>query len=689
MKHTLKFFSSILFPLFLAGSEWLPVPEQQLIPAGSALDFSFLLNAPAGKYGVLKTVGNHFEFEKQPGKPVRFYGVNLGGLFLQDNAGLDKIADELARCGYNLVRLHHFDQLLVERSPNSTELDPERLDRLDYLVAALKKRGIYLTLDLYTIRATRPGELPAYPDRSFRHDEYKGLIYIDDAAMKNWMQFSRNLLEHRNPYTGLSWKKEPAIVFLSLVNEDTLFDLLRKVPFVQKIYEEEFMRYAARKKIQLNDRNRAAEYDRFLTARYLRGYRKMRDFCRRLGVVAPICGQNYCNYNPQAIVRREFDYVDNHFYHGHPSTGGRTPLQFNPASAIPGKLSSLTDAALSRDFRKPFVISEYDFCTPNPCNVEGALLTGAYGAFQGWDAICRFAYEGKPERCRQEVPLAVFTIRHDPLRLLSERAAQLFFLRGDVKRSNDARLILQAETAASYPRLQPLALLNAVGTMAVSCPGFSMPSPMGGVILKEIPRHFISANLSALEAEAAARELAGRKKFLSDTRELSLDAGNGTFSVITPFSEGAVLPGCGVAEGRFARIENLRGFAAFAVASLDNRPLASSRRILLLHLTSSRNSNMIFRGRQEEHLQSWGTLPILVRNGAAKLTLNRNLSKFRCYALDLNGVRVGDIPLTVHKEHTMLSLYTGRFGKVIAACELVSEDLHSQGKHFSREGGTK
>ena len=30
MKHTLKFFSSILFPLFLAGSEWLPVPEQDI-----------------------------------------------------------------------------------------------------------------------------------------------------------------------------------------------------------------------------------------------------------------------------------------------------------------------------------------------------------------------------------------------------------------------------------------------------------------------------------------------------------------------------------------------------------------------------------------------------------------------------------------------------------------------------------
>ena len=49
------------------------------IAKDSILDFSKmgLQDAPAGKYGRLKAVGNHFEFEKLPGVKQRFYGANL------------------------------------------------------------------------------------------------------------------------------------------------------------------------------------------------------------------------------------------------------------------------------------------------------------------------------------------------------------------------------------------------------------------------------------------------------------------------------------------------------------------------------------------------------------------------------------------------------------------------------------
>ena len=54
-----------------------PIAWKGGIEPESALDFSFLNHKPAGKYGFLKRVGDHFEFEKQPGVPVRFWGTNF------------------------------------------------------------------------------------------------------------------------------------------------------------------------------------------------------------------------------------------------------------------------------------------------------------------------------------------------------------------------------------------------------------------------------------------------------------------------------------------------------------------------------------------------------------------------------------------------------------------------------------
>ena len=44
--------------------------------------------------------------------------------------------------GYNAVRLHHFDDLLVRKTERSSvELDPARADQLDYLFYCLEQRG--------------------------------------------------------------------------------------------------------------------------------------------------------------------------------------------------------------------------------------------------------------------------------------------------------------------------------------------------------------------------------------------------------------------------------------------------------------------------------------------------------------------------------------------------------------------
>ena len=124
-----------------AGKDWIPFAAAIDVEAGSALDFSALrgTDAPAGKYGRVVAKGAHFEFEKRPGVPVRFYGINICG---DANAPAPEEAEAFAaalrKLGYNAVRFHHHETSLVvhDAAKGSTELDPAGMARFDALVAA-------------------------------------------------------------------------------------------------------------------------------------------------------------------------------------------------------------------------------------------------------------------------------------------------------------------------------------------------------------------------------------------------------------------------------------------------------------------------------------------------------------------------------------------------------------------------
>ena len=63
--------------VFTRNADWREFRVERRTAPGSALDFSFLLDAPAGKYGFLQVRNGRFVFEKQPNRPIRFYGTNL------------------------------------------------------------------------------------------------------------------------------------------------------------------------------------------------------------------------------------------------------------------------------------------------------------------------------------------------------------------------------------------------------------------------------------------------------------------------------------------------------------------------------------------------------------------------------------------------------------------------------------
>ena len=156
---------------------------------------------------------------------------------------------------------------------------------------------------------------------------------------------------------------------------------------------------------------------------------------------APLTDQNFWTSIPLAVLREQFDYVDNHFYWAHPvfpnGKFNSLPSVVMNESAIGRYAGGVSSVFISRVLGRPFTITEWDYANPNCYNVEGAFLTGAYAALQDWSGLCRFNYAQDVRQIRKaEMPLMwFFPSVNDPLRLLSERAGFLFFVRRDVRPS--------------------------------------------------------------------------------------------------------------------------------------------------------------------------------------------------------------------------------------------------------------
>ena len=125
------------------------------------ISFAFGDEKPAGKHGFCRAVGDNLCFED--GTHVKFWGVNFnGGANFPEHDYARKVARRLAMAGVNMVRFHQLDAewntpnlfsfCKGPRVTSTRHLDPESMDRLDYLIYCLKEQGIYCYLDLLTYR---------------------------------------------------------------------------------------------------------------------------------------------------------------------------------------------------------------------------------------------------------------------------------------------------------------------------------------------------------------------------------------------------------------------------------------------------------------------------------------------------------------------------------------------------------
>jgi len=685
----------------VADSNWVPLKDELDIVPGSALDLSGLgfTDGPCGSKGrVIVTPDGHFAFEKEPSIPRRFYGVNFG--FNSQYLSKERaraLLDRVARLGYNAIRVHHYDCMLTHWQPGFN-WDMNRLDQLDYFMAEASKRGLWITTDLFVTRIVSGKQL-GLNDSAVSYEKFKALIPVYEPAFRDWAKFARMFLDRVNPYTGLRVADDPAVAWISLVNEDSassysgIWDAILTIPEWKASWNAWLLaRYPERSKLASAlgdlaanedpaansvalpqviwaDSNRARAAQVFAAEIERAAYARMRDFLRNeIKCPALLTGMNDSGSSclPLQAVRGGLDYVDEHFYVDHPvflGKGWSLPSRSPNANPIRRGGAGAFRSECAKLYGKPFTVSEYSYAAPSPFRGIGGVLTASLGSLHDWDAFWRFTYSSSLEPDAKDEfepsPAVYFDLSRDPLSQASDRLALLLFLRRDLKPAPHQLGLLLPSKQLQDPTIRAsFAGFASLGWSAGVCgvladDGASLPSNVIAV-----PYGQGASRAAVLSALANAKIEIPKQSFRSETGELSLDPANSVFRIDAPRSGGGYAPAGGSldAPSSGVRVSELTAGATVFVNSLDLSPIRSAKRILITHLTDLQNSNCLFAESSRQTLLEWGSMPHLVRDGSASVRIALDEpGAYSVWALSPGGRRVERIPCQVQGTHLVFT----------------------------------
>ena len=191
----------------------------------SAENLPQLWNSPvlaeaAGAHGLVRVENEHFVNDAGL---VRFWGINICmSANFPEKAVASAMARRIASFGLNVARLHHMDmrEIWGKNYPHQLELDPEKLDRLDWLIAELKRNGIYVNINLHVSRKFT--EKDGFPDYDIRPGHDKGLDNFMPKMIELQKKYARDLLTHVNPYTKMNYLEDPCVAVVEINNENSI-----------------------------------------------------------------------------------------------------------------------------------------------------------------------------------------------------------------------------------------------------------------------------------------------------------------------------------------------------------------------------------------------------------------------------------------------------------------------------------
>lgn len=678
---------------------WFPFqPGSELVLDESVIDLRGLNEEFAGSRGRIIARDGRF-VQSGTGEPVRFWGVNgpPEGLHGDD---LARCARLLAKYGVNLVRMHGA-VFNADGSPNA-----ERIEHVHEVVEALKQEGIYTHLSIYFPLWFRPGpDLEWLPGYDGKRHPFATLFFNPEfqAKHREWM---RALLTTPSKTTGATLLDEPAVLGIEIQNEDSLFFWTfseANIPDPQlKMFERQFgdwvkKRYGSFDRAQrawggmplkrdvpregrlafrpiwnlFNERTqRDQDTAEFLLSVQTEFYQKSYDWLRELGFQGLIHTSNWTTASPERLGALEKlsytvgDFVDRHGYfscnhkgenaawsirNGH-TFRHRSALRFDPQE--PGEPKQFVHPVMDPQYNElPSMISETTFTRPNRYRSEAPLYYAAYGALQDSDAIVHFAFDGAQWEVKPRYWMQQWTIA-SPAMMAQFPVAALLYREGLVAEGDllaDVRLARQnllkleecplpQSAAFDELRLQDVPTGTTLSAGQRVDPLIHYAGRTQITFTENEPQRVSLKPLASLIDHNA-------QTVRSSSGELLLDYGSGLLKIDAPRVQGVsgALEQGGRMELRDVVIESTMELGHIVAVTLDDAPLATSRRILLQVMSEEKTSGFSTEqaGDGALRITDIGRDPWQVREFAGQVRFRRgDADSLTVTRLDLQGAPV-------------------------------------------------
>lgn len=652
-------------------SHWFEfTPVQDNYNKKAIIDFTDELDKPAGKHGFIKISQKDKSLIFEDGTPAGFWGINLvGGDVFLNHDETDKMVKRLAKLGVNIVRLHHMDAPWAEPNifGNSKEttrkFSEESLDRLDYLIYKLKEAGIYIFMDLLVHR--KPAQNDGIENWQKIPNGMKEVIFIDEKLQKLTEEYITNLLTHQNKYTGLKYTDEPAIVFMEIINESSLFywDRNKDIPetYTEKLnllfnkylkekygsmdkLKKEWAKWGdsnlqenedfnnnsiKRESFQINwddwrsfgtsiSTGRGADTKRFYFYYQDLFYSKMTALIKSSGAKALITGSNHWEkWDADIYSNSKFDFIDRHSYWDHPSGGWtmQENISFTNTPLLKMKTNCISELAHSRINNKPFTVSEWNFLLPNEYRTGAPIIMAAYAKLQGWDALLQFNF-GTYEWKNLLTHFCDFSRSPD---ILSQWAPALKIFHNNYVSTSKQKLVEYVSEKNIFE----------TKNLSYKLVNDDYNSPLMIKIAKTFDKSEESKNYNPVLKKGAA---------LSITQELYWNLKKGIFQIDNLKIQGVL----GFVKGQSFKFKNLRvlsdnKYASIFLYSIDDNPIFNSKKLILNVAARIDNKNSKYSPNHTSVIYG-GAAPIIIEPVYGTYTINiNNFNSVKIYVLDYNN----------------------------------------------------
>lgn len=606
---------------------------------GGVTDYSYLLDAPAGKHGFTRIEGQHFVNDAGP---IRFNGVNIvGGANFPSREQAERMARRLAHLGFNMVRLHFFDlsdynfrdiyeKGILENDGTFLTFNAEQQDKFDYMVYQFKQHGIYINVNLLVGRP------------------FKGRNGFDKDIQQKEIDYARKLFTHVNPYTGLTLADDPAVALVELNNENAVIASMSKAkesPNPDWPTYEQLKKFSPERKLEVLEMYEKADRDH---------WNRQRDvLVGELGVKVPVAGTQ-ADYTT-LWASEGMDYFDKHAYWCHPSNQrNRDQWVIKNVPMVNDTLGgTLTGMAAYRPADRPYTVSEYNHPFPNLYGAEGQPMLHAYGAFQDWDGLIAHAYHNRSDVEPDNLAYH-FTYAARTDALAHSIACATMYLRKDVVASQNQ--FVQNLPRELFEDQWKTRLTHKISDMLIL-------SSDSTVKLPHRIAHRVATDFHATEGKAFPEEKFGDTVFTEGGQiEWNNDIPDrGMFIVRTDntkmfsgFPAGRTIDwGDGIS---FEVGPTKLGWTTMSLVSKDADGFGKGSDALLVVTGYTKHTDQKITAEPDPKDPSkivvhsrnsdWGKGPMLTEGVPVRIKLGSKAAKTRCWALDESGKRTCSVPVT-------------------------------------------